>query len=181
MRSLINWVKTKPATIGVLVFLCVAGAAHTLTRPETPQNVVTASEPETDTTTRLYPFRIHTQDGAILYQMELALTPEDQRLGLMDRPHLANDRGMLFVFPEVKEVSFWMHRTLIPLDLLYITDDGVINHIHPMAVPHDETPLPSKGGPVRAVLEISGGQAAAKGIQIGDTVDTDLLKKEPQS
>lgn len=186
MRSLINSDKKKKRTknamtIGALGLVCIAFLMFG-TSPH-PDKVAKETAPvETSApTARFYPFRIHGQEGAILYQIELALTREEQLIGLMDRPHLDNDRGMLFVFPEIKDVSFWMHRTLIPLDLLYITDEGVINHIHPMAQPHDETPLPSKGGAVRAVLEIPGGQAAAKGIQIGDTVDTDLLKKEPQS
>lgn len=125
--------------------------------------------------TALYPVRIITQDGSYLVSAELADTPEKSALGLMGRTGLASDHGMLFLFPTERHVSFWMRNTLIPLDLIYIAKDGVINHIHPMAQPLDETLLPSKGGKVIAVLEIAGGQAEAKNIRVGDTVETSLL------
>lgn len=124
-----------------------------------------------------YPVNISTKDGAYLIQAELADTPETLALGLMGRTALARDHGMFFLFPEERDVFFWMRNTLIPLDLIYIAKDGVINHIHPMAQPLDETPLPSKGGKVIAVLEIAGGQAAAKNIQIGDKIKTPLLER----
>lgn len=124
----------------------------------------------------LYPLMIETAHKTHKIKVELADTPESLAQGLMGRKHLADDRGMLFVFPETRDVSFWMRNTLIPLDLVYMTEDGVINHIHPMAQPLDETPLPSKGGPIKAVLEIAGGQAEAKQIQIGDKIKTPLLE-----
>lgn len=123
-----------------------------------------------------YPVRIQTNEGSYLLRVELADTPEKSALGLMGRTELKPDHGMLFLFPKEQHVSFWMRNTLIPLDLIYIAKDGVINHIHPMAQPLDETQLPSKGGKVIAVIEIAGGQAEAHNIRIGDKVETPLLE-----
>jgi len=55
------------------------------------------------------------------YNIELALTPEEQTRGLMLRQDLAEDAGMLFVFGDESETSFWMKNTLIPLDIVWIS------------------------------------------------------------
>ncbi|MCB1782965.1 MAG: DUF192 domain-containing protein [Alphaproteobacteria bacterium] len=113
---------------------------------------------------------IKLQDGRTLaYFVELALTPEEQGKGLMDREHLADQSGMLFLFTGDAERNFWMKNTLIPLDIIFIEADGRIHSIYPMATPLDET-LISSNGPVRAVLEVKGGQADQYGIQPGDII-----------
>jgi hypothetical protein len=76
---------------------------------------------------------------------------------------------MLFDFQDEQHVAFWMRNTLIPLDMIFIGADGVVRRVHARAVPHDETTIPS-GVPVRAVLEIAGGEAARLGIRPGDRV-----------
>jgi len=128
-----------------------------------------------DAPVKLYPLVVHTQKTAQMFQVELADTPELQEHGLMDRTELANDHGMLFVFPVEQTVSFWMHNTLIPLDIIFIKQDNTISQIHAMAKPMDDTPIPS-GGMIKSVLEIAGGQAAAQGLKIGDKVETPLLQ-----
>lgn len=100
---------------------------------------------------------------------EVVDTPAAREQGLMFRDHLALDAGMLFVFDRQAEVQFWMRNTLIPLDMLFIDSAGVIRHIHPRAIPHDETPISSQV-PVRYVLEVNGGVAAMLGVQEGDHV-----------
>jgi len=113
---------------------------------------------------------IRTQGGKDhLFSVEIAATPEEQMQGLMNREKMPEDHGMLFLFPSERNISFWMKDTIMPLDILYIKADGVINHIHKNAVPLDETPLPSNGT-ILNVLEINGGMADKLGIQAGDTV-----------
>lgn len=104
-----------------------------------------------------------------LFHVETALTPQEQSMGLMYRQEMADDAGMLFVFPEARERSFWMRNTMIPLDILYVRGDGTIHKIRENAVPLDETSIPSDG-PVSRALEINGGVAARLGIRAGDKV-----------
>lgn len=168
-----------PAFAGIflLVLLACAGAVYGPAWSGHEKNgTATVTEPAASEVS-YYPVTIRTGNGAVLIQAELADTPETRRKGLMGRTSLPDGYGMLFLFPVAEDVAFWMRGTLIPLDILYIDKDGKIIHIHPMAVPLDETPLPSRG-PVKAVLEIAGGQAAAKGIKTGDRIVTDLLEKE---
>ena len=68
-----------------------------------------------------------------------------------------------------RPASVWMRNTVIPLDLLFIAPDGRIANIAANAKPYDESQLASVG-PVKAVLELPGGRAAALGIAAGDTV-----------
>lgn len=98
---------------------------------------------------------------------EIADTDEERAQGLMFRTEMAEDHGMLFVFPAMRPLGFWMRNTLIPLDMIFIKDDGVIHHIHANAKPQDETIIPSQG-PVSRVLELNGGAAERMGIKPGD-------------
>lgn len=114
------------------------------------------------------PLRIVRADGSsVSFEVELALTSEQQTRGLMFRKELPEGTGMLFLFDPPREAAFWMKNTLIPLDMLFIAPDGRIARIVAKARPHDETPV-SSDGPVRGVLEIGGGQAEALKIAVGD-------------
>ncbi|HBR69043.1 MAG TPA: DUF192 domain-containing protein [Rhodospirillaceae bacterium] len=104
-----------------------------------------------------------------VFKVEVARTREEMAQGLMNRTELAADAGMVFLFEDEDYRSFWMKNTLIPLDIIFIGKDGTIRHIHPMALPLDETPVPS-GAPAAAVLEINGGKTQALGIAVGDRV-----------
>ncbi len=123
------------------------------------------------------PLMIHTANGVIMFQTEMAFSPQDQARGLMYRKELATNKAMLFVFDEIREASFWMENTLVPLDMLFIDETGKIVHVHKMAKPLDRSPIPS-GQPVKAVLEILGGEADKQGIKVGDTIDPALFKSE---
>lgn len=113
---------------------------------------------------------IETQTGNRYgFTVELALTPQQQAQGLMFREAMAPDAGMLFVFPQVRQASFWMENTLIPLDMLFIRADGTIARIAADTTPLSRESVPS-GEPVRAVLEINGGLSAMLGIRPGDRV-----------
>ena len=84
----------------------------------------------------------------------------------MFRKSLDPNRGMIFPYDPPQDVAFWMKNTLIPLDIIYIREDGSIARIaHAKAL--DETPLPA-GEPIAAVLEIRGGRAGELGIKEGD-------------
>lgn len=112
---------------------------------------------------------IHGASGDHTFNIEVVDTATSRAQGLMYRQELADDAGMLFDFLGEQEVSFWMRNTFIPLDMLFITADGVVKNIHVNARPHDPTGIPSDG-PVQFVLEIPGGRSVELGIEAGDTV-----------
>lgn len=105
-----------------------------------------------------------------VFQIEIASTSEEIEHGLMFRENMPADDGMLFLFEEAEEVSFWMKNTRIPLDMVFIAPDGKIIKIHENAAPHSLDHVSSEGV-VIAVLEINGGRAAALGIKAGDRVE----------
>jgi len=125
----------------------------------------------------LAPVRILSPDGALRgeFQAELATTSAQLAQGLMYRQELGADRGMLFVFPEVTQTSFWMKNTLIPLDMIFIGADKRIVSIVENAAPQTTTPR-SAEGPFQYVLEIEGGRSAALGIRPGDEVEFEVKK-----
>ena len=78
-------------------------------------------------------------------------------------------RGLLFVYDSPRSMSFWMRNTLIPLDMIFIDAQGVVQNIHHRAVPLDETPIHG-GDNLLAALEINGGLAERMGITVGSQV-----------
>lgn len=101
--------------------------------------------------------------GEILFQVELAQTPEECQKGLMFRTDLADDEGMLFLFPHPKTSSMWMKNTPLPLDMIFCGENGKILALHENAVPFSLTSI----GPVKntaQVLEIKGGMIQKHGI-----------------
>ena len=107
--------------------------------------------------------------GKARFSVELADEPEEQARGLMFRESLPMGSGMYFVNAQPRSTSFWMRNTLIPLDMLFIDARGVVQRIHHMAVPLDETSIPGGDG-ILTVLEINGGLAKRLGITEGSEV-----------
>lgn len=114
------------------------------------------------------PLTISSGGATHRFTVEVARTEEEQAYGLMNRNELASDQGMIFPFAQVRQASFWMKDTLIPLDIIFIRADGTIANIE-NAVPLSLDPVMSLG-PVAAVLEIPGGRSAELGIKPGDKV-----------
>jgi len=104
--------------------------------------------------------------GDYTLTVELAVNPTEQMTGLMNRESLKSNHGMLFVFPEPKQASFWMHNTSIPLDLAFLDEDGVILEIIPL-VPFEEKPVLSKSSKVSYALEVSRDWFASRNLKAG--------------
>ncbi|WP_163558753.1 DUF192 domain-containing protein [Halomonas sp. NO4] len=122
------------------------------------------------------PLVIHTGEAAHRLTVEVARTPAQRSRGLMARDSLAEDAGMLFLYPRQQPPwgSFWMYRTRIPLDIAFVDATGRIAAIHTMqpcgsADPGD-CPSTQAGVPYRAALEVNAGYFAARGIDVGDCV-----------
>jgi uncharacterized membrane protein (UPF0127 family) len=103
------------------------------------------------------------------FTVEMAITPDQQTIGLMFRPAIGADEGMIFDWGRPRESSMWMRNTLIPLDMVFIAADGRIIRIAERTVPLSLTPIGS-GGPVRATLELQGGITERLDIRVGDRV-----------
>lgn len=103
------------------------------------------------------------------FTVELALTSEQQARGLMFRDHIPSDHGMLFLYQSPQVVSYWMRNCLVPMDMLFIAEDGRITNIQVNAEPGSEKPIYSSER-VLAVLELQGGLSVTLGIKPGDHV-----------
>ncbi len=113
---------------------------------------------------------IYTDTSKHIFQIELADEDEERRLGLMYRTEMAEDAGMLFDFETPQPISMWMKNTLIPLDMAFINEDGIIMRIAPNTTPRSLTSIHS-GSHVVAVLEVNGGTFERLNIKEGDRVE----------
>ncbi|MCJ8139822.1 DUF192 domain-containing protein [Falsirhodobacter halotolerans] len=109
---------------------------------------------------------LRTPTQTLRFHVEVADTVQSRAQGLMGRETMAQSAGMLFVYERPQPASFWMKNTLIPLDMVFTDETGTVRHVHSMAQPHDETPIPG-GDEVLTVLEINGGLATKLGIEEG--------------
>jgi len=110
------------------------------------------------------------------FDVELATTPQEQALGLMFRDNMADDHGMLFVFPESALRRFWMKNTRIPLDIFYFDENlklvNVAEHTKPCRVA--QCPSYASDGPAKYVLELNAGKAAELSVKPGDELRLSL-------
>lgn len=105
--------------------------------------------------------------GQAAFTVEIADDPAEREKGLMFRESMSAGAGMLFVYPQPQRViAFWMKNTPLPLDIIFMDEAGVVQHVAANAVPFDETPLPGGAG-IQYVLEINAGLAASLGIGPG--------------
>jgi uncharacterized membrane protein (UPF0127 family) len=104
--------------------------------------------------------------GADTVVAEVARTPEQRERGLMYRNELPAGTGMLFVFPDAQERSFWMSNTYVALDVAFMDENLRITAIQQMAP--ESTEYHDSPGPMMYGLEVPQGWFAAHGIRVGD-------------
>lgn len=107
--------------------------------------------------------------------VEMALSPDQQMTGLMFRPSVAPNEGMLFDWGTPRESAMWMRNTITSLDMLFIAGDGRIHRIAERTVPYSLASIESRG-PVRATLELAAGTAERLGLRIGDRVEQRIFE-----
>ena len=113
---------------------------------------------------------IVTRDGTRHeFMVEMAITPDQQTVGLMFRRSVPADGGMLFDWGSPRESTMWMRNTIASLDMLFIAEDGRIHRIAERTVPFSLATIASNG-PVRATLELAAGTSERLGIRVGDRV-----------
>jgi uncharacterized membrane protein (UPF0127 family) len=121
---------------------------------------------------------ITTRDGKPhQFTVEMAVTRDQQEVGLMWRQTVAPDGGMLFDWGTPRRSDMWMKNTLAPLDMVFIGADGTIKAIAENTVPRSLAVIDS-GVPVRATLELAAGVTAADAIRVGDKVSGPALGLE---
>lgn len=112
----------------------------------------------------------NTDSGRTALRVEVAETQNEREKGLMFRYSLPADSGMLFVFDREQELSFWMKNTFIPLDIAYLSSNGVINEIYRME-PLDYSILYPSKKPAKYALEVNAGWFKKNGIKPGMKLD----------
>ena len=122
---------------------------------------------------------ITTSDGTQhVFQVEMAIKPEQQITGLMFRTSVPRDGGMLFDWGTPRDSQMWMKNTLVPLDMVFISEDGTIRAIAEDTVPESLAVIDSRG-PVRATLELAAGTTARLNMRVGDKVAQRIFGNAP--
>ena len=113
--------------------------------------------------------RVVTKSGKHEFIVEIAVTDRQHAQGLMFRQSLAKDAGMLFDYKVPTSITMWMKNTYIPLDMIFIGNDGRVINVVQRAIPFSENVISSLGK-ARGVLEVNGGTASRLGIMPGDKI-----------
>ncbi len=101
--------------------------------------------------------------------IEIADDDAKREVGMMGRPVMEERQGMLFIFEEEYNGSFWMRNTILSLDIIFINQQGVIITIHKNTKPFsDDTYSPT--GTAWFVLEVNAGFTDKYGIKEGDRI-----------
>ncbi len=114
---------------------------------------------------------IQTGEGEVVVHVEIADTKSERARGLMGRTELAEDAGMVFVFPQDSTSAFWMKDTLIPLSIAFYGEGGRIVRILDMEpCRQDPCPLYDPRATYRGALEVDKGAFRRWGVKVGDTL-----------
>lgn len=115
-----------------------------------------------------------------IFELEVARTPRQQALGLMFRPALPDNRGMLFPFAPPQQVGFWMKNVPVSLDMVFLLS-GEVKAIAAEVPPCTSNRCPTYGPatPIDKVLELRAGRAAQLGLKVGDRIAIRFF--EPQT
>jgi uncharacterized membrane protein (UPF0127 family) len=113
--------------------------------------------------------------GKVL-QTEVMVKDEDRAMGLMFRPSLPLDRGMLFVFEDSDFHGIWMKNCRFPIDILWLDEEKNVVHVAEAVPPCKADPCPVYNPMRRAayVVELNAGQARREKVVLGARVAFDL-------
>ena len=114
--------------------------------------------------------------GMHLIRAEIADEEGERQIGLMHRPSMPANEGMIFVFERPEQQCFWMRNTLIPLSIAFLDDEGRIVNIEEMKPLSDDSHCSKK--PVRFVLEMNKGWFDKRGLKPGSVLGGTLFKRQ---
>lgn len=169
--------KNGPILVYVIIFVVVSIAIITLnqTRKKRLERGITTgqtqgtSQKKSDFTKEGELEFLHGEDVITKIDIEIADDDYQTQRGLMYRRSMKEDRGMLFIFEDVQERSFWMKNTYISLDIIYIAADKTIVSIAEGTQTRSEESIPSNY-PAKYVVEVNAGFAAQYQLKPGDKI-----------
>ncbi|MDN5211432.1 DUF192 domain-containing protein [Fulvivirgaceae bacterium BMA12] len=115
------------------------------------------------------------KDTIRLIDIEVADNAQDRAQGMMHRTAMPDDRGMLFIFKEEREQSFWMKNTPLSLDIIYVNKGKEIVTIYKHTQPYSENPIPSFKEALY-VVETVAGFCDKYDVKEGDFIEYNLQK-----
>jgi uncharacterized protein len=154
--------------IGFVVVALVAAIAAVVINLVNPFNL-TVREPVAQVDGVYSALAIDTAKGRFTFKVETADDEPERSRGLMFRKTMPADQGMLFVYPDDRDIAMWMKNTYISLDMVFINANGKVHSVAERTETLSERTIPSNG-PVRAVLELNAGKASEIGLKAGDMV-----------
>jgi uncharacterized membrane protein (UPF0127 family) len=113
---------------------------------------------------------IRQSGGPVDIDVEVVREPRTRERGLMFRRDMDENHGMIFVFPRPDHQVFWMHNTILPLDMIFIRADRTILGIVKNATPETDDPREVPGDSLY-VLEVNGGFSDRHHLSAGDRVE----------
>ncbi len=105
--------------------------------------------------------------------LEQAITPQEKQKGLMFRTSLEENRGMIFIFENEQERSFWMKNTLIPLDMIFIDENNKITSIQTTQPCHQD-PCQTYQAQAKYIIELNAGMTEKIGLKVEDEIELNL-------
>lgn len=174
------WLNAKHWTTGLALGLALLTTSACMALPageEVSEPMSTPSSPTSAQTSpqgQQLPITAQATIGETEFFLEVAETPRQQAIGLMFRPPLPDDRGMLFPFDTPRPASFWMRNVPVPLDMIFVYD-GTVRAITHSAAPCQALPCPTYGPEdpdqlIDYVIELRGGRAKEIALSVGDSV-----------
>ena len=111
---------------------------------------------------------IEVQIGDKTYNLLVAETEEEKEQGLQNVESMESDEGMLFDYSDDPQasISFWMKNTTIPLDIIFVNQDGVVISVK-QGEPLSEELITEDSEFVSCVIELN----INSGVQPGDKTD----------
>lgn len=114
--------------------------------------------------------------GGEVVNMELAVTGQQQRIGLMYRDEMAEDAGMLFLYKEPQRLDFWMKNTRIPLDIGFFDSRGALREVYQME-PYDMGTTSSRSQTIQYALEMNEGWFDEHGVEPGAVLNLQMVAR----
>ena len=171
-----------PILLSIWLMGCSASTtAKTLITTPTPLENIRVTQ-NTDKGQQLPISAIAVLPNGAKIELEVAKTPQQQQMGLMYRPALPDNRGMLFEFGLPQPVSFWMKNVPVKLDMVFI-HKGVIEYITDSAPPCAEEPCPTYGPNklIDQVIELRAGRATELKLKVGDRIQIQSINPSRKS